>query len=198
LAQKTFPDDQALIQGCIEGKKRSWDLFVEHYSRLIYSSIHKALQKSVFSERSDLVEEVFQEVFGRILERELLKSVRDAKSVPKFLMVMACRMTVDKIRALSSAEEKILTPEDPLMEVEASGDPAASAIDEEKKSIIGAVLDRLAPRDRACVEFYCMDGKTHLEISEILGMSQDTVSTIIRRTKEKLKQSFIRKGLKDF
>jgi DNA-directed RNA polymerase specialized sigma24 family protein len=40
-----------------------------------------------------------------------------------------------------------------------------------------------------------MEGRTHREISDILAIPQDTVSTVIRRTRERLKIELSKKGL---
>ena len=192
-----FPSDNDLLAGCLEGRKESWDSFVERFSKLIYWGIHKTLEDSSFQGRTELVDEIFQEVFKQLLEPQRLKSLRDLKGLRKFLTVMACHLTMDKIRHLSFFEKKSVSTETDFFEEGSLHDPATGAATKERDLIIGEVLGKLPARERACVEFHFLDEKSHREIGEILGMPQDTVSTVIRRTKEKLRADFIRKGIKD-
>ena len=58
-------------------------------------------------------------------------------------------------------------------------------------------LRDLPLKDRACLEFYFVGGKTARDIGEILGLGEDTVRSVIRRAKENLKQKLLEKGYKD-
>lgn len=194
---ETFPSDQDLIAGCIEGKRDSWDTFVERFSRLIYWGIFKTLEGTGFQESTDLCNEIFQEIFTRLVEREQLKGLRELTSIRKFLSVMTCRATLDKLKALRRHEKSHIDMEKVILE---EGSPEGSVMEatadvREREIIIGAVLESLSPKERACVEFYYLDGKTHRHIGEILGMPQDTVSSITRRAKEKLKLRLADKGI---
>jgi len=187
-----FPSDQELIAGCLEGRKESWDIFVERFSKLIYWGIWKVLESSSFIGRTDLAREIFQEVFETLLEKNELKKLRQAEAVRKFLTVMACHATMDKIKSLGRHERRISISMEPDMP-----ESGLQAVSRERDLLISKTLEELTPKERLCVEWHCVDGKTHREISEILGLSQDTVSTIIRRTKEKLRKMFLEKGISE-
>ena len=194
--------DPELISGCVEGKKRSWDEFVRRFSRLIYWSIHRALDASPFGGRADLVEEIFQEVFLRLVQKEELSKLREASSIRKFLTVMACHAAMDKMKSLSRFEKRTLLPSQEADESRPADEPwtgiAETSTDgpvkNEERVILEDVLEELSPKERACFEFHHLDGKTHKEIGEILGLPQDTVSTILRRSKAKLQERLRQKG----
>ncbi len=203
--------DEDLIAGCVEGKKGSWDIFVERFSKLIYWGIQKTLEGSGFQKRKELVDEIFQEVFERLLQGEPLERLKNLKSVRRFLIVIACRAAMDKIKSLTFSEKKSARIElgatgeeggkaGSIFDVPASGtlEPNTRAASAEREAVVGSVLGKLSPKERACVEFYYMDEKTHREIGLILGMPQDTVSTVIRRAKDRLKADFTRRNIKDF
>ena len=79
-------DDGALIRGCVEKKKECWDVFVGRFGRLIYWSIQRTLEKTSFAGRQDVLEDVFQDTFARLLERNELEKLReDAEEVLKRL-----------------------------------------------------------------------------------------------------------------
>ncbi|MGH7197616.1 MAG: RNA polymerase sigma factor [Candidatus Omnitrophota bacterium] len=190
-----FTDEYKLIDGCLAGRKDSWDAFVERFSKLIYWGIHRTLEGTPFRERADLCSDIFQELFERLVAKDELARLRDAKSVRKFLCVMACRETQDKVKALSRLEKRQVPGEEALV---LPGDPSGAAQSRELNDAVCDVLEDLSPRERACVELCILDGKTHREAGETLGLPPDTVSTIVRRTKEKLKAKLTDKGITEF
>ncbi len=198
--------DQAIIQGCLAGDRSSWDAFVERFSKLIYWSIHRAAAGTAFRQRPDFVDDIFQELFRRLLEKEELSRLRRVESVRKFLSVMACHMTVDRMRHLRRAEKNV-----PLLDLDdednsvigvhnlaADSDPATELLSRERREIIEKALRGLSEKERACIELHYLYDKTHKDIAAALGFPQDTVSSIIRRTRDKLERHLSRKGLKDF
>lgn len=183
------PSDQDLITGCLNGQKESWDIFVKKFSKLIYWSIQKTLETSSLKARTELVGEIYQECFTRLIERQELETLRNIDSVRKFLTVMASHMAMDKIRSIGRSEKR--TDGDPFM-INAVGvtekDPAMSVISDEQAILVSKALDELTPKQRMCVEWHYLEDKTHREISEVLGMPVDTVSAIIRRGRDRVKQ----------
>ena len=73
--------------------------------------------------------------------------------------------------------------------------PAAAAASAERERILGEVFSQLPPRERECFELHYLDGLTHRQIGERLGLPQDTVSTVLRRTKERLREILRQRGL---
>jgi len=182
--------DQELITGCIRKQKESWDVFVERFSKLIYWSIWKVLGTCAVSGKEDLAHEIFQEIFEKLLEKNELKKLKQIASVRKFLTVMASHAALDKIKILGRRERRL-----DVLETPDRLQTGVQAVSREKDVLIAQVIEALSPKERLCVEWHYMDGKTHREISETLGLSQDTVSTIIRRSKEKIRKIFLEKGL---
>lgn len=200
----TGPDDAALVAGCLDGRKDAWDAFVGRFSKLVFWAARKTLASTAYASRADLCEDVHQDVFRKLLEPEGLARLRDPKGLRAFLTVMACHAALDRVKALSRADKRATA--DFREEGEAGGGAFAFLKDEapgpgdaasanERAALVAEALRALAPKERACVEFHYLEGKTHREISEILGIPQDTVSTVIRRTREKLKQKLADRGL---
>ncbi len=163
---------------------------------MIYWSIHKTFVGTEFAARSDAVDEVFQEVFQRLLDKKELAKLRDADSLRKFLSVIASHVAMDKVRSLSRLERKLEIAEgDEELANITSNSMEAPASSREISVAVSEILEALPPRERLCVEWHYMDGKSHRQIGEILGIPEDTVTSIIRRTREKLRARFTRKGL---
>lgn len=49
-------DDKNLLQGCINRDKKSWDLFVERYGKLIYSTLHHVLGEKGVANKQDIID----------------------------------------------------------------------------------------------------------------------------------------------
>ena len=186
-----MPDDRQLIDGCLVGRPESWTQFVDRFSKLIYWSIHETLKDSSFSGRKDLPEDIFQDVFGRLIERNELAKLREVQSVRRFLNVMASHATLDRIKTLSRHEGKHTLIEAADWEPASTGSHAEK---NEQATLVEEALSDLSAKERACVEMHYIHGRTHREIGLILGMPQDTASTIIRRSKEKIKEALKKRG----
>lgn len=200
------PDDAALVAGCLARKKDSWDTFVGRFSKLVFWSIRKTLSSTAYSGRQDVCEDAYQDVFRKLLEPDGLARLRDPKGLHTFLTVTACHATLDRVKGLSRADKKLVVDfhkadEDcgvsdatEFLKDGAPG-PADVMVMRERSGLIEEALAALSLKERACMEFHYLDSKTHREIAEILGLPQDTVSTVIRRTREKLKNRLIKRGL---
>ncbi len=201
-----FKNDETLLAACLQGDGSAWDEFLRRFSRLIYWSIRQTIQESRFRGRDDIAGDVFQDVFGRLFERREILRLKDASNIRKFLVVLSANLTHDRLKALSRHEGKSVyidaiseegAPEDQTLQASRESDPAQSAVRNEKRLMVSEVLDGLGSRERACLELHFFDGRTHREISMILGIPQDTVSSVIRRAKDKIREKFIHKGLFD-
>ncbi len=198
-----FENDETLLAACLRGDAGAWDEFVTRYSRLIYWSIRQTLRESRYGGREDLVGDVFQDVFGKIFERSAMLRLNDARNIRKFLVVLSANLTLDRLKSISRLEGKSIYLDDPqegagtgavpVYAIEAG--PAEAAGRNEKQTLVAEVLGSLGAREKACLEMHFFDDRTHREIGLVLGLPQDTVSSIIRRAKEKIKDKFIKKGL---
>lgn len=183
--------DEALLKGCRDGRKDAWDAFVDRYSKLIYWSLHRTFETSSYSARTGLIEELFQEVFTKILEPGEMDRIRDSHAVAKYLTVLTARKALDRIRSMKR-EEKTVSSHEEL--IEAAPVSVLEGLDEGNTALIRETMNDLKSQERFCLEMHYVDGKTHREIAEFMGLPQDTVSTLIRRTREKLKEKLSKKG----
>lgn len=192
--------DAELVAACLAGKKDAWDAFVERYGRLVRWAARRALEKTAFARRVDVADDAFQDVFRSLLERSELERLRDSKSLPAFLSVMACHAALDRAKSLARAEKRALREDPETGSLEALvADPGEGPRDRaaagERDRLVAAAVEALPARERACVRMHYLEGLTHREIAETLGLPQDTVSTVIRRTRGKLKSDLEARGL---
>ena len=123
-----------------------------------------------------------------------MQKLVDAIDITKYLNMTVSNLVHERFRRAGTVE-KFEVSED-LSEIGAA-DIAEDAAQTERRHILESVLGSLKPLQRSCLELHYLDGHTHSEIANLLGLPQDTVSSILRRAKEKLKERLRKKGLED-
>ena len=181
--------DRELVLGCLRGEQPSWEAFVERFAKLIHWSIRRTLEDSSFKGRRDLYEDIFQEFFKKLIERGELSRLREITNLRKFLSISAGNLALDRIKSLSRHESRVEI--DPAMVPE---DPGEGAAHRESLKTVQDLVEGLGDKERVCLELHYLDEKSHREIGEMLGMPPDTVSSVIRRTREKMRQKLTEKG----
>ena len=194
---RSFGNEETLLSACLRAEKGAWDEFIRRYSKLVYWSIRQTLGQSRFHSRQDWAGDIFQDVFQKLFERNDILRLDDAQNIRKFLVVLSANLTLDRVKSVSRLEDKSIFMDDGDSGIEAPSffNPDEAAARNEKQEIITEVLRGLGARERACLEMDVFDGKKHREISAILGISQDNVSSIIRRAKDKIREKFVKKGI---
>lgn len=189
------PPDPELIQGCLERRPGYWDLFVERYGRLVRWAVMRTLSRAGGAMAERLGADVFQEVFRRLLEKEELHKLRSSGSLRTYLVVLATRTALDALRSSIRQERRNPDPpERPQGDAGLAPEASAAVLDAERSAVMRELLEMLPYRERACLELHFVHERTHREIALILGIPQDTVSTVIRRTRERLQQLLRKKG----
>lgn len=197
-----FPGDKALIEACLRNEAGAWDEFIARYSKLVWWSVQRSLGRTRFAGRHDVASDLFQEVFGKIFEKKEVLRLEDPSGLKKFIVVLSANLTLDRVKALSRLEgrsvfldaddEESLSDAGPIEAPEPG--PAEAAQSREKEAAVAEALETLSPKERACLEMAVFDGQSHRQIALLLGLPPDTVSTLIRRAKDKVREKFEKKG----
>ena len=182
-----------IIEGCLKKDKKSWDIFVQKYSRLIYWAIRKRLSGSGFSFNQDDIDCIFQEVFVSILNGGKLFQLKDIKTIASWLAVVASNKTIDFMRR-KIKEDKRLVVEMPVLKDDKS---EQELYKRDLLNVLGSIIDTLPIKEKIVISLNLIEGRTHKEIAEITAIPVNTVSTIIVRAKEKVKKELGKMGLKD-
>ena len=192
--------DQELIAGCLRGEAAAWDLFVERFAKLVHWSIRKSFDYSPPGGREEFCREVFQDFFQQLIDKNELSKLREVRNLRRFLVVMASHLALDRLKSLSRHAKKMRPAEDLLPSEE---ETVLSNVKDgqditDRDEILNGSLQDLSVKERACLEFFVVEGKTASQVGLILGIPENTVHSIVRRTKEKLKDKLIKRGYKDF
>ena len=182
---------QTLVKRCINGERLSWDKFVERYSRLIYWAIRKALKRTNYQHSQQDLEDIFQNVFILLWKDGKLKQVRDREKISGWLAMVAanCARNFFRNKTIELKEEEF-TPE----KIATSDFSSSQLFGQERRyQLLEGALAALLPRERVILKLCFFHEKTHNEIGRILRMPANTVSSIIKRAKESLRER-LRKG----
>ncbi|UCG78857.1 MAG: sigma-70 family RNA polymerase sigma factor [Nitrospirota bacterium] len=89
-----------LIRDCISGDRGAWDEFVEHYSALVYSTIHRTLAKYSASYDSEDIDDLHNNLFLSLMDKDFnkLRQFKERSSFATFLRVIVVRQVIDFLR----------------------------------------------------------------------------------------------------
>ena len=182
-----------LISRCLKKDKKAWDLFVQRYSKLIYWAIRKRSAASSFELSQNDIDYIFQEVFLSILEGDKLLQLKDSKAIPGWLVIIASNKTVDFMRRRIRDNERLI----PDMPILSSSDFKQELVHRDLLNTISNIIDRLPSKEKIIISLNLLKGRTHKETAGIINIPVNTVSTIIARTKNKLKKELAKQGIKN-
>lgn len=172
-----------LIKLCLKNNKKAWKLFLKKYSRLIYWAINKRLAGSGLTQQQNEADDIFQEVFLSILEDKKLQQVKNVNLLPGWLAMVASNQTIDYMRQKNRIKES-LVPEFPATGCQALQEKIS---ERDTFSLVDRVIESLSDKEKIIISLSLFQNKTHKEIAGILSLPANTISTIIFRTKEKMK-----------
>lgn len=183
--------DIELVKRCIVGDADAWSEFVDRFSGLIYWAIKRKLNKYNCTYLTSEVEDIYQHIFASIWEKKSLANVCERVNISPWLVVLASNFTIDFIRK-KRFEERFLRGD---AEKEAIKHEEPHIFAEENKRLLDEAIKLLNEKEKAYLELTYIAGKRHREIAEIFNTSINSVSTIISRAKNKIKDYIKSKSL---
>jgi len=187
-------NDAELIKRCLSKDKKAWNLFIQKYSRLIYWAIQKRLSLSGFSCNQADIEDIFQDVFVTILRDNKLLQLKNAQYLAGWLSMIASSRAVDFMRRKAHREHSLVVDPPALKDITLTQQLSDRDFAAQIKEIVASLSDR----ERIIISLNVLEGKTHKEIAHIVGSPINTISTVIARTKEKIKNKLRKRGTEDF
>lgn len=193
-------NDRALIRGCVRKDKKSWDLFVEQFSDLIYDSILRTFRQFGHHADLDLCDDIHNDVFVRLMENHCqalkLFEGRNGCQLPHYLRTIAVRKTIDFLRRLkpmASLDQEVGELCDGGISLElkeaVSVAPEMEELEHQDAQLIAKeLLSDLTPKERQLCEMFFYEGKDSVTVSKRLGMSVDYFYVAKQRVLSKLKK----------
>lgn len=184
------PYDRELLERCLARQPGSWEAFVDRFLGLVVHVINHTAKarglRLVSQDYDDLAGEVFLAVIAD--DFGLLRRFRGESSLATYLTVVSRRVIVRDLvkrksaNSLSEMLDNVAHPLDP-------GLPAEERI--RNRDEVERMLERLEGSEADVVRMYHLEGKTYREISEMVGMPENSVGPTLTRARAKLRRSSV-------
>ncbi len=206
--------DKSIVELCIARDASGWSAFVDHFSKLTYWAIKDRLKRYNLQFAEQDVEDIYQELFFSLWEKNRLTEIKNRAKISSWLVMVAGNAAIDHFRRKknegprisASIFQRVHSDAEEAAEDAVLADTLGSSEDDPRRIIYLKELDQvlktaigtLSPRERQAITLSFLYGKKHREIAQVLKISINTASTIIRRARARLKKELKKKGIKDF
>ena len=175
------PDLRLARKACRGDRRALGRLYERHKSRLLGYLVRML-------GRRQLAEDVFQEVWVKVLQNIDRYSPESGASFRSWLFRVAANAAVDRIRYESRREGARRTspdeghdPDDVELLVSTAPGPEREAGGRHAAEVLAAMLRRLPDRQRAAVLLRHQQGMSYPEIAAVLAVPQGTAKTLVHR-----------------
>jgi len=175
------PDSlETLIQKCLGGDQRAWDLIVKQHWRKVFNVAYK------FVGRHDEAEDLAQEIFLKIFKS--LDTFDRRANFQTWLVSVSRNLCIDHYRSSRKEREAVNSDVDPNQLTPVAHGPSAHAQLEQRDrvSMLRTALDALPPTLRTAVMLRDIQEKTYQEIAAELRLPEGTVKSRINRGRTEL------------
>ena len=196
-----FTDNANLIDGCIKRDLAAWFGFVKKYSPLISISIETRLKRYDISVSRQDIDDIRQNILTSIWKDRKLEGVKNRADLRPWLAIVSGNAAAEYVRKKFRKEprktisifEKIGERELVEFIPSKAADPGAETRKAELSQKMDEAIESLPPKEKLIIKLNILYDKKYDEISEIMNLPKGTVSSYIKRAKDKL-----REALKDF
>lgn len=192
-----FEDDPLIIERCINGDLPAWAIFAKRYSELISLSIKNRLKKHGFSLPVQDIEDIKQDILTSIWHEQKLEGVKNRGNISYWLAIvsgnaameyMRKRRSSDQCRQVSISQQVDGCELADLIPAAGTGQLKEAALHEISERIECAI-ETMPAKEKLIARLFVSYGKKYHEIADMLNMPKGTVSSYIKRAREKLKKS---------
>lgn len=175
-------DEAALVERCLRGDQDAWRELVRVYGPVVLAVVRRTLGIRDEDEAEDLCAEVFRALIENGGAR--LRAYNPRYALSTWLGAIARSVALDWLRSRRAAERAERRASLPAGE----DSPVERAMREETAHAVDAALGELSPRERLAVRLFYYRGLRYREIASALRMPVNTVSSILFRVLEKLRE----------
>ena len=177
--------DRNLLERCLDRKPRSWEDFCDRFLGLVVHVVNHSAQCRSMKLSPEDQEDLAAEVFLHIIKDDfaLLRRFRGDSSLATYLTVVSRRIIVrDLLKRKSTA---------PLAD-SGNGVQATTATVEERisnREEVEQLMSQLEGSEADVVRMYHLEGKSYREISESVGMAENTIGPTLSRARAKMRRA---------
>jgi RNA polymerase sigma-70 factor (ECF subfamily) len=184
--------DRRVLKQCLSKAPGAWEDFVDRFIGLFVHVIqHTAHARSVTLSRDDL-DDLCSEIVLLLLQNDfaVLRHFRGSSSLATYLTVVARRVAVRELikRKQSEAMGHVNAHNSAIAAGGGAGE--VQRIDDEEE--VRILLKLLSPSDAAIVRKYHLDGRSYRQISEELGIAENSIGPTLTRARDRLREMQVR------
>ncbi|GGF21590.1 RNA polymerase sigma factor [Echinicola rosea] len=181
--RKTFTTESAIIQGCLKGNRNAQKHLYDHYSGKFLIICRRYIKDR------DLAEDVMIEGFMKIFEKlDQYEAKGSFEGWMKRIIVTQSLLTLRKNQKLSMEVNLDYELETSL--------PQYEFVDMEANELL-EMIHELPLGYQTVFNLYAIEGYSHAEISDLLGISENTSKSQLSRARAMLKQKITQLQLKE-
>jgi RNA polymerase sigma-70 factor (ECF subfamily) len=181
--------DRSLIRRCLGQEPGAWKDFVDRYLGLfIHVLQHTAHSRSVALSPED-IDDLCAELFLTVLANDfrVLRRFKGQSSLASYLTVIARRLAVREIARRRQAEALgHVRSQAPVDRLPSTLQSPQSRL--ENQDLVERMMVGLSPTEAEIVRRYHLLGMSYREISDSLGVAENTIGPTLTRAREKLRQ----------
>jgi RNA polymerase sigma-70 factor, ECF subfamily len=188
---KTTPTDRELVDRARAGEAVAFgELVRRHQQRIHRLAVHMLRDRA---EAEDVTQETFIRAYQALARF-------DGRSEPyTWFYRITVNLSLNRIRSRKT-QKTTHDADDPRLDGvfvdkrPGSADPSASAQRAEMYSALCAAIDSLSDTLRTTLILVCVDGRSHEDVSQILGAPEGTIAWRIHEARRKLKEFLVARG----
>ena len=177
-------DDVQLIHTVLSGDDTAFDILVKKYQKSVHALVWRKVGDFHYAE------EITQDTFLQAYKK--LSTLKNPHQFAGWLYVIANRLCIDWLRkqkpAMQSLEETSVKEIDGITYARYVEEDRELEAAEHRHELVKKLLEKLPESERTVVTLYYLGEMTTKEISKFLGVSVKTISSRLRRARERLKQ----------
>ena len=177
-------DDSVLIQRILTGDAIAFEHLVRKYQKRVHTLAWRKIGDFHIAE--DITQETFLQVYQK------LETLEDPARFSRWLYVITGRLCIAWLRKNQRHTEPLEDTDISEVETEAYSryvaTERAKTFDEARRDLVEKLLARLKEGNRTVITLHYLEGMTYAEISNFLGVSENTIKSRLRRARQQLKK----------
>jgi len=180
--------DRRLLERLLVKDPQAWQQFVDRFLGAVLHTVRHVAHLRSMSLDTHEVDDLAADFFKMMLENDcaILRRFRGRSSLATYLVVIARRFVVNTLakRAAAARRRKEQSLEDIFSSVGQN-----QSTDLERREEVESLLRRLKGREAALVRGFYLENKSYGQLSEDVGIPQNSVGPMLSRILAKLRKA---------
>jgi len=196
---------EELIAGCIKKNHMAWNEFIRRYHGVVQRSVYFKLNRLNAGIMLSEAPDIMQEIFLTIWSKNSISGIRDITRLKRWLVMVSihgtlnyCRKRFKEMREEKSLSSRLsFSPQSFTLESTLlceKFNPVRIFEVREMKTVLDKEMGKLRNKEKRVLELNILGGKKQVEIAKTMKIPPNTVATLIRRAKKKVRDGVLECG----